>query len=555
MDVAKKNGELALACEFLGALGLSVVESIDSTRTKLILKFYETFKDRKDELRKAFERPMGEVNELLTVRISEDELGFDRRHPNDTKDYINWFRRNPLLLEKYYSKENPKPENFIPLVKRSVYVKDPNGGKGYHEVTYNDIWLYYIFPEKNFALLDMDLREKIAQKSTYAALIYEEACNYKFRFDSERKCFDMDENKLRMKFGLDRYTQKNELEDEDDKYEFVSKGYTRSRDIYNKILKEKVENVLKDFYISKELPFFIEIEKVEPRKTKRSYERSNIIGRPKSSRIPKYRFWVRFIEIQEAEAIEIKESPSASCFDINNELHLFRITLAEMLRVNGIDDDAATEFAQKIADEVRERSSKEPDLSYKTRKKLEELPAHYEGKKVYDVFKLIRKVLWDFRGLGEEPIESDSLPNDSKAADNSWPSDIEGQISILRNKPQKVYKLMEDFNIPKEYFERVLEDFKLRLCRPDKTGKKSMKTEDEAWEYLRNWLRRSSGNYDNKESINNTCKYETANSNNEDRRNSECHNAAIGAINRKLARAELRRKMEGSDQDGFFGDV
>ena len=158
---------------------------------------------------------------------------------------------------------------------------------------------------------------------------------------------------------------------------------------------------------------------------------------------------MRFIEIQEAEAIEIKESPSVSCFDINNELHLFRITLAEMLRVNGVDDDAATEFAQKIADEVREQSAKEPDLSYKARKKLEELPAHYEGKKVFDAFKLIKKVLWDFRGLGEEPIESDSLPNDSKAADNPWPSDIEGQISILHNKPQKVYKLMEYFNISK----------------------------------------------------------------------------------------------------------
>jgi hypothetical protein len=81
-----------------------------------------------------------------------------------------------------------------------------------------------------------------------------------------------------------------------------------------------------------------------------------------------------------------------------------------------------------------------------------------------------------------------------------------------------------------------------------------MQNEDEAWEYLRNWLRRSSKNYDNG-SINNTCNHETANANNEDRRNSECYNAAIGAINRKLARAELRRKMEGSDQSGFFGDV
>ena len=51
MENVNDKREIALACEFLGALGLSVVKSIDTTRMRLILKFYDTFKDRREELR------------------------------------------------------------------------------------------------------------------------------------------------------------------------------------------------------------------------------------------------------------------------------------------------------------------------------------------------------------------------------------------------------------------------------------------------------------------------------------------------------------------------
>ena len=63
----------------------------------------------------------------------------------------------------------------------------------------------------------------------------------------------MDENKIRLKFGLDRYVKKYEDNPEDETFILKSKGYTRSRDLYDKILKNEVEKVLKEFYQSKEI--------------------------------------------------------------------------------------------------------------------------------------------------------------------------------------------------------------------------------------------------------------------------------------------------------------
>lgn len=499
MEEIKKKGELALACEFLGALGLSVLSTSDTLRMGLIVKFYETYKDRKDELMEVFNKPLKEANEFLTVCITDEELGFDRRHPQETEGYIEELRRNPQLLDKYYSKENPKPKDFIPILKFSHYEKDPYGDKGFHVVTFNEFWIKYIFPEKNFALLDLDLREKIAQVSPCAAIIYEEACRYKFRFDSAKKFFDMDEKKVRLKFGFDRYMKKNELDDKDETYELKSKGYTKSSDIYNKILKEKVEEVLKKFYHNQEIPFFLEIEKVQPRKLKKRSNTSRTVGRPKNTKIPKYRFWVRFHEIQDADAVEIMENDSQG-YDFNHELYLFRIVLGEILRVNGCDDSTATKFAQKMADQVKEMSAKDPELPLKCRKKIENLPIQYDGKDIHDVFKLIQKVLWDFKHIGEDPAsepKKTTKGKDLEQPDLFWPSDVDGQIDVLKHNHQKTIDIIKSFGVDVKLFEKVMEDFKIRLCQPDKADKKAMKNEREAWLFFKNWLRKSASNYDN----------------------------------------------------------
>ena len=495
MENVNDKREIALACEFLGALGLSVVKSIDTTRMRLILKFYDTFKDRREELREAFERPLGEVNEMLTVRIYDDEFGFDRRHPEDTEKYIEELRQNPQLLDKYYSNANPRPKDFIPLVKRSVYVKDPNGGKGYHEVTYNDIWLYYIFPEKNFALLNIDLREKIAERSRYAAFIYEEVCSYKFRFDSARKFFDMDENKIRLKFGLDRYVKKYEDNPEDETFILKSKGYTRSRDLYDKILKNEVEKVLKEFYQSKEMPFFIEIEKVEPRKIKRKSTKTKAIGRPQNTQPPRYRFWVKFFDIQDADAVEIKEDQAIVSNDVKEQHYLFRITLGEILRVNGVEDSVADEFSKNIAAEMKARLSEDPELPAKGRKKLDDLVNRYRYKVKGSFFDIVKTALWNDFKLGEQPVKTTRVNSIASEQDRFWPSDVEGQIAILKENAQKVYSIMEKFGVSHEFFNRILEDFKLRLLDPDKSGNNAMKKEVNAWRYLENWLNKAKGNY------------------------------------------------------------
>lgn len=500
MEENKKKGEIALAVEFLGALGLSVLSTYDRLRIGLIVKFYETYKDRKDELREVFNKPLKEANEFLTVYVTDEELGFDRRHPLETEEYFEELRKSPQLLDKYYSNENPKPKDFIPIYKFSHYEKDPYGEKGFHVVTFNEFWINYIFPEKNFALLDLDLREKIANESPCAAIIYEEACRYKFRFDSAKKFFDMDEKKVRMKFGFDRYVKKDNPDDKNETYEFKSKGYTKSSDIYNKILKEKVEDVLKRFYCNQEIPFFIEIEKVLPRRRKTRPDSSRTAGRPKNYTIPKYRFWVRFHEIQNADAVEIKEDSIPNEYDNNHEIYLFRIVLGEILRVNGCDDKTATEFSQKIADQVRERSVNDPELPLKCRKKIENLPIKYDGKDVHDVFKLIQKVLWDYKQIGED-ISSEKAKKamDKKTVmpDLFWPSDVDGQINVLRHNHQHVIEIMKIFGVDQKLFEKVMEDFNNRLCQPDKRNKKAMKSEQEAWSYFENWLRRSASNYDN----------------------------------------------------------
>jgi len=499
MEDYKKNGEIALACEFLGALGLSVLSSIDRLRMGLIMKFYETYEDRRDELREVFNMPLKDANDFLTVRILDDELGFSGDKPGVTEDYIEQFRRNPQILAKYYSKQNPEPKYFIPMLKQSRYVKDPKGEKGYHEVIFNDCWISYIFPEKNFAILDIDLRERIALKSRCAAHIYEEACGYKFRFDSSLKYFDMDERKIRMKFGFDRFSVKGELREENKEYEFNSKGCTKSSDIYNKILKKQVENVIKEFYDSHELPFWIEVEKVTPRKYKKKGVKSTV-GRPKTLQPPKYRFWVRFTDIQTAEAVEIKdETTPAISSDVKNDIYLFRITLGEILRVNGYPDKLTTDFSQKIADEVTEKSIKEPDLAYKARKKIEELPMKYSGKKVHDIFKLVQKVLWEFKKLGEDPnpqSKRNMKSKDDDYPDLFWPSDIDGQVNILKHNHQRINKIMNDCEVSPEHFDKVMGDFKIRLSKPDKSGRQSMKTEEEAWSYFNNWLRSSASNYE-----------------------------------------------------------
>lgn len=500
MEEFKKNGEIALACEFLGALGLSVLSSIDRLRMGLIMKFYETYKDRRDELREVFNMPLKDANDFLTVWISDEELGFNGKMPGVTEEYIEEFRRNPQILAKYYSKENPEPKYFIPMLKQSRYVKDPKGGKGYHEVIFNDCWISYIFPEKNFAILDIDLRERIAKKSRCAAHIYEEACGYKFRFDSSQKYFDMDERKIRMKFGFDRFSVKGELREVNKEYEFNSKGYTKSSDIYNKILKDQVEKVIREFYDSHELPFWIEVEKVTPRKDKKKGVKSTV-GRPKNIQPPKYRFWVRFTDIQNAEAVEIKDdtTPSISS-DVKNDIYLFRITLGEILRVNGYPDQLATEFSQKITKEVTEKSVKEPDLAYKARKKIEELPMKYSGKKVHDIYKLICTTLWNFRQLGEDPeLEACSKPQVEEAIIPGlfWPSDVEEQIKILSDNRQKVLKIMEQNHVSQDYFDAVMDGFRDRLYAPENSGINAMKTENNAWKYLRNWIKTAAPNYTN----------------------------------------------------------
>ena len=500
MEKKKKKGEIALACEFLGALGLSVLSTSDTLRMGLIVKFYETYKDRKDELMEVFNKPLKEANEFLTVYISDEELGFNGKMPSVTENYIEELRRNPQLLDKYYSKENPKPKDFIPILKYSHYEKDPYGEKGYHVVTFNEFWIKYIFPEKNFALLDLDLREKIAKESPCAAIIYEEACRYKFRFDSAKKYFDMDEKKVRLKFGFDRYMKKNELDDKDETYELMSKSYAKSSDIYNKILKEKVEDVLKKFYYSQEIPFFIDIEKVLPRRVKTRSDPRRTVGRPKNTRIPKYRFWVRFHEIQDADAVEIKGNDSLQGYDINHELYLFRIVLGEILRVNGCDDSTATKFSHKMADQVKEMSVKDPELPLKCRKKIENLPIQYDGKDIHDVFKLIQKVLWDFKHLGEDPATESKKTQKSRKniqPDLFWPSDVDGQINVLKHNHQHVIEIMKMFGVDQKLFEKVMEDFNNRLRQPDKRNQKAMKSEQEAWSYFENWLRRSASNYDN----------------------------------------------------------
>ena len=134
MEENKKKGEIALAVEFLGALGLSVLSTYDRLRIGLIVKFYETYKDRKDELREVFNKPLKEANEFLTVYVTDEELGFDRRHPLETEEYFEELRKSPQLLDKYYSNENPKPKDFIPIYKFSHYEKDPYGEKGFHVV-------------------------------------------------------------------------------------------------------------------------------------------------------------------------------------------------------------------------------------------------------------------------------------------------------------------------------------------------------------------------------------------------------------------------------------
>ena len=498
MEEKKKNGEIALACEFLGALGLSVLSSIDRLRMGLIMKFYETYKDRKDELREVFEMPLKDANKFLTVRIPDDELGFSGEKPGETEEYIEEFRRNPQILAKYYSEENPKPKHFIPMLKQSCYIKDPKGGKGYHEVIFNDCWISYIFPEKNFALLDIDIREKIAEKSRCAAHIYEEACGYKFRFDSSLKYFDMDERKVRMKFGFDRFSVKGELREEDNEYEFNSKGYVRSRDLYNKILKEQVEKVIREFYDSHELPFWIEVEKVVPRRYKTKRKAS--AGRPKDLQPPRYRFWVRFSDIRDADAVEIKDNPTPTISsDVKHEIYLFRITLGEILRVNGYPDKLATDYSQRIADQVKERSVNEPDLAHNARKKIEELPMKYSGRKVYDIFKLIRTTLWNYRQLGEDPeLESSSVLQEKETVkvDPFWPTDnVEEQIAILSNNRQKVLEIMSKNSVSPEYFDAVMDGFKDRLYAPKNTGDRAMKTVNEAWKYFRNWLNTAASNY------------------------------------------------------------
>lgn len=536
MEEIKKNGEIALACEFLGALGLSVLSSIDRLRMGLIMKFYETYKDRRDELREVFNMPLKDANNFLTVRILDDELGFSGDKPGVTEEYIEQFRRNPQILSKYYSKENPEPKSFIPMLKQSRYVKDPKGEKGYHEVIFNDCWISYIFPEKNFAILDIDLRERIAQKSRCAAHIYEEACGYKFRFDSSLKYFVMDERKIRMKFGFDRFSVKGELREVNKEYEFNSKGYTKSSDIYNKILKKQVESVIREYYDSHELPFWIEVEKVTPRKYKKKGVKSTV-GRPKTLQPPKYRFWVRFTDIQNAEAVEIKdETTTTISSDVKNDIYLFRITLGEILRVNGYPDKLATDFSQKIADEVTEKSINEPDLAYKARKKIEELPMKYSGKKVHDIYKLICTTLWNFRQLGEDPeLESGSKQQGEEAIIPGlfWPSDVEGQIEILRNNRQQVLKIMKENTVDIEYYDAVLEGFKDRLYDPKNLGDKAMKTENAAWKYFRNWLRTAASNYTNNNFENNEYRngYGTVN-NNGYRPRPEIFNGADGIMSR-----------------------
>ena len=207
---------------------------------------------------------------------------------------------------------------------------------------------------------------------------------------------------------------------------------------------------------------------------------------------------MRFNEIKDAEAVEIKDGVNTG-IDISNELYLFRITLGEILRVNGCDDKVATSFSQKIADEVKERSATDTELAYKVRKKIEELPRLYEGKKVHDIFKLVQKVLWEYKKLGEDPTSKSRKNAKSKDADQPdlfWPSDIEGQIGVLKHNYQRISEIMNDCKVSPEHFDKMISDFKNRLSKPDKSGSQSMKTEEEAWSYLNNWLKSSASNYE-----------------------------------------------------------
>ena len=350
--------------------------NVDLLSSSLLEIFYKKFADQKEKLIAMRKRSLDEVNDFLTIDLSDTQLGFeDKKHParlfERTETYLDHVISYPYVMFQRTS-GGKTTWATMPLIKAHIK-KD-----GKHLITYNDCLLYHINPEENAVPIPISLIKEIKKVNVVAGILFEEACHYKNWYNNGKSpFFDFTEKQLREKLLFD----KMEVAENGQSYETVKIKSMRIDNIRKKVL-EPALKVLQVFFNEGKTEIFLEVEffltkaKKEGRPPKRNFR--FVIKKEKKSQTN----GVQEQELQFDYAEEI-----TPLYEIKKELIIF------------VRKKALREI---IAQQIEERESKNTLSAKEVLNKILEKKTAL-SREDYKKGSYLLRVLWEDFQLGEEP--------------------------------------------------------------------------------------------------------------------------------------------------------
>ena len=381
------HNETIFSVPFLRRLQIPTDKAIDSCCTAIIQLFTDRYGDKIGELLKLGETELDKVDQFLTVKITNEELGVSSgKNPSRAIDYLRSYltticERPYIIYETVQG--GIRKYHELPLLKYHDVDE-----KGNCTLIYNDALRYHVSPrltpDIRYGCCSIVVLKEIKARNTYAGVLYEEACSWvNFGNGGKNPFFDWSVKELRQKFTFDIMSDFNE---DMTKFEVATIKKMRIDVIRNKVLKPALE-VLEDFYSNGIITFWLEM-------------RTYLMGKKKVGRPPKNSF--HFIIHKEKKVVEPSDPQSSHEPDIKYDDYE-AITILSEIKTE-LDVFVRTDkLKDLITSQIEKREQENPEYPKMVLHKIRDMKSRIPDREYIKGDEVLTALWDDCNHLGREP--------------------------------------------------------------------------------------------------------------------------------------------------------